>query len=77
MNLARIAYAYARKSPLTTLLNLALLMLGVATVTLLLLTPLVGACGNGGSNQSWVGSVTRLSPRVCVGRHAAMQTLAL
>ncbi|TMH30503.1 MAG: FtsX-like permease family protein [Betaproteobacteria bacterium] len=37
MNLARIAYAYARKSPLTTLLNLALLMLGVATVTLLLL----------------------------------------
>ena len=37
MNLGRIAYAYARKSPLTTALNLALLTLGVATVTLLLL----------------------------------------
>src|SRR5258706_8909441 len=37
MNLARIVLAYARKSPLTTLLNLALLTLGVATMTLLLL----------------------------------------
>ncbi len=37
MNLARIVVAYARRSPLTTLLNLALLMLGVATITLLLL----------------------------------------
>jgi putative ABC transport system permease protein len=37
MNLARIAYAYARQSPLATLLNLALLTLGVATVVLLLL----------------------------------------
>lgn len=37
MNLARIAYAYARQSPLATLLNLALLTLGVATVILLLL----------------------------------------
>src|SRR5215471_14030081 len=37
MNLGRIAYSYARQSPLTTLLNLALLTLGVATVTLLLL----------------------------------------
>ncbi|HKE39086.1 MAG TPA: FtsX-like permease family protein [Casimicrobiaceae bacterium] len=37
MNLFRIAYAYARKSPLTTVLNLVLLALGVATVTLLLL----------------------------------------
>jgi putative ABC transport system permease protein len=37
MNVVRIAYAYARKSPLTTVLNLALLTLGVATVTLLLL----------------------------------------
>ena len=37
MNLARIAFAYARKSPLATLMNLALLTLGVATITLLLL----------------------------------------
>ncbi len=37
MNLARIVLAYARKSPLTTLLNLVLLTLGVATITLLLL----------------------------------------
>src|SRR5436190_19146924 len=37
MNLARIVLAYARRSPLTTLLNLALLTLGVATITLLLL----------------------------------------
>jgi putative ABC transport system permease protein len=37
MNLARIVFAYARRSPLTTLLNLALLTLGVATITLLLL----------------------------------------
>ena len=37
MNLGRIAYAYAKKSPLTTVLNLALLILGVATVALLLL----------------------------------------
>ena len=37
MNLARIAFAYARRSPLATLLNLALLTLGVATITLLLL----------------------------------------
>ena len=37
MNLVRIAYAYARRSPLATLLNLLLLTLGVATITLLLL----------------------------------------
>ena len=37
MNLARIVLAYVRRSPLTTLLNLALLTLGVATITLLLL----------------------------------------
>jgi putative ABC transport system permease protein len=37
VNLARIAFAYARRSPLATLLNLALLTLGVATITLLLL----------------------------------------
>ena len=37
MNLVRVAYAYARHSPLATLLNLALLTLGVATITLLLL----------------------------------------
>ncbi|MDQ2964077.1 MAG: ABC transporter permease [Pseudomonadota bacterium] len=37
MNLARIAYAYARHSPLATLLNLLLLTLGVTTITLLLL----------------------------------------
>ena len=37
MNLLRVAYAYARHSPLTTALNLALLTLGVATITLLLL----------------------------------------
>jgi putative ABC transport system permease protein len=37
MNLSRIVLAYARRSPLTTLLNLALLTLGVATITLLLL----------------------------------------
>jgi putative ABC transport system permease protein len=37
MNLFRIAYAYARESPLTTVLNLVLLVLGVATVTVLLL----------------------------------------
>jgi len=37
MNLAHIVFAYARRSPLTTLLNLALLTLGVATITLLLL----------------------------------------
>jgi len=37
MNLARIVLAYVRRSPLTTLLNLVLLTLGVATITLLLL----------------------------------------
>jgi putative ABC transport system permease protein len=37
MNLVRVAYAYARHSPLATLLNLLLLTLGVATITLLLL----------------------------------------
>jgi putative ABC transport system permease protein len=37
VNLARVAFAYARRSPLATLLNLALLTLGVATITLLLL----------------------------------------
>jgi putative ABC transport system permease protein len=37
VNLARIVFAYARRSPLPTLLNLALLTLGVATITLLLL----------------------------------------
>ena len=37
MNLVGIAYAYARRSPLATVLNLALLILGVATVTLLVL----------------------------------------
>jgi putative ABC transport system permease protein len=37
MNVVRIAYAYARHSPLATLLNLLLLTLGVATITLLLL----------------------------------------
>jgi len=37
VNLVRIAYAYARRSPLATLLNLLLLTLGVATITLLLL----------------------------------------
>src|SRR6266542_2966716 len=37
MNLARIVLAYVRHSPLTTLLNLVLLTLGVATITLLLL----------------------------------------
>jgi len=37
MNLASIAFAYARRSPFMTLLNVALLMLGVATMTLLLL----------------------------------------
>ncbi|HEX5863168.1 MAG TPA: ABC transporter permease, partial [Casimicrobiaceae bacterium] len=37
MNIVRVAYAYARHSPLTTVLNLALLTLGVATITLLLL----------------------------------------
>jgi len=37
VNLARIVLAYVRRSPLTTLLNLALLTLGVATITLLLL----------------------------------------
>ena len=37
MNIVRLAYAYARHSPLTTVLNLALLTLGVATITLLLL----------------------------------------
>jgi putative ABC transport system permease protein len=37
MNLVRVAYAYARHSPLATVLNLALLTLGVATITLLLL----------------------------------------
>lgn len=37
MNLASIACAYARRRPLMTLLNVVLLMLGVATMTLLLL----------------------------------------
>src|SRR6266496_1756529 len=37
MNLVRIAYAYARRSPLATLLNLLLLTLGGAPITLLLL----------------------------------------
>ena len=37
MNLVRVAYAYARHSPLATLLNLLLLTLGVATITMLLL----------------------------------------
>ncbi|HEV8554238.1 MAG TPA: ABC transporter permease [Casimicrobiaceae bacterium] len=37
MNLVRVAYAYVRHSPLATVLNLALLTLGVATITLLLL----------------------------------------
>ena len=37
MNLASIACAYARRRPLMTLLNVVLLMLGVATMALLLL----------------------------------------
>jgi len=37
MNVASIAFAYTRRSPLMTLLNVVLLMLGVATMTLLLL----------------------------------------
>jgi hypothetical protein len=36
----------------------------------LLLMPVAGACGTSGS-RTWVGSVTTLSPRLCVGRHAA------
>lgn len=37
MNLPSISYAYLRARPLSTLLNLALLALGIATITLLLL----------------------------------------
>jgi putative ABC transport system permease protein len=37
VNLGSIAFAYARRSPLTTLLNVALLTLGVATIVLLIL----------------------------------------
>jgi putative ABC transport system permease protein len=37
MNLVHVAFAYARRSPLTTLLNVLLLALGVATITVILL----------------------------------------
>ena len=37
MNLARISIAYLRARPLATALNLLLLALGIATITLLLL----------------------------------------
>jgi putative ABC transport system permease protein len=37
MNVLRLAYAYARRRPLATLLNVALLAVGVATITLVIL----------------------------------------
>ena len=37
MNLGAVALSYARRSPLTTLLNVIMLTLGVATIVLLLL----------------------------------------
>jgi len=37
MNVVRLAFAYARRRPLTTALNVALLALGVATITLVIL----------------------------------------
>ena len=37
MNVLRIAFAYARRRPLATVLNVALLALGVATITLVML----------------------------------------
>ena len=37
MNVVRLAFAYARRRPLTTAFNVALLALGVATITLVIL----------------------------------------